>query len=96
MCAIYQFQKASNITNYLNMLVCLGLTSLLNTLGHIAKVLTCSSGNLTKCAATLECHAMDTGHDTPPRHSTVFTIHVFFSWLNQYLVTLIFKIIGDS
>ena len=38
--------------------VCLGLTSLLNIGGHIAQ-----------CAATQECHAADTGHDTPPCHS---------------------------
>ena len=28
----------------------------------------CSSGTFDQCAATQECHAADTGHDTPPRH----------------------------
>ena len=36
--------------------VCLGFTSLLNILGHMATVLA--------CAATQEYHAEDTGHDT--------------------------------
>ena len=27
------------------------------------------SGGAYQCAATQECHAADTGHDTPPRHS---------------------------
>ena len=50
------------------MFVCLGLTSLLNTSGHIATVPTSSSGAFDQCAATQECHAADTGQDTPPRH----------------------------
>ena len=36
---------------------------------HIATLPTCSNGTLTKSVATRECHAADTGHDTPTRHS---------------------------
>ena len=38
-------------------------------LSHVATLPTCSNGTSTKSASTHECHAADTGHDTPPRHS---------------------------
>ena len=57
----------------MGLLVCLfvpvSITSLLNIWGHIATVPACSSGTFDQCVATQECHAADTGHDTPPHHS---------------------------
>ena len=48
--------------------VCLHLTSLLN-IGVISRLLVVVI-YFDQCAATHdECHAADTGHDTPPRHS---------------------------
>ena len=43
--------------------VCFDLTSLLND-GACLQM-----WYFDQCAATQECHAVDTGHDTPPRHS---------------------------
>ena len=34
-----------------------------------SEVICLSQWNFEQCAATQECHAADTGHDTPPRHS---------------------------
>ena len=45
------------------------LMSLLNIWGHIMTVPACSSCCFDQCAATQECHATDTGHDTPPNQS---------------------------
>ena len=49
-------------------IVCLfGVIYRFNIRGHMM-VPACSSGTST-CATTLECHAADTGHDIPTRHS---------------------------
>ena len=48
----------------------MGFNIALTSEGHLARVSACSSCIFDQCGATQECHAADTGHDTPPCYIT--------------------------
>ena len=83
---------------HVGLLVWSGLTSLLNILGHVA-----TQCYFDQCAATQECHAADTGHETHPvtvyRHGADLSLCYPLMWnvtLEYTPVAIHFNVFGKT